>query len=137
MNHINTLQKYYMKKTNILYWVITGLFAAFMLFSSIPDILLSPEAVTFMQRLGYPVYFIPFIGVAKVLGVIAIIIPGYPRIKEWAYAGLAYDLIGAIYSVIATEGFQPSILVLLLPISFLAVSYTLHHKRLKFLQVVS
>ncbi|MES2593453.1 MAG: DoxX family protein [Bacteroidota bacterium] len=126
-----------MKKTNILYWTITGLFAAFMFFSAIPDILLSPEAVTFMGHLGYPAYFIPFIGVAKVLGVIAILIPGYPRIKEWAYAGLAYDLIGAIYSVIATEGFQPSILVLLLPIGFLIVSYVLYHKRLKSHQVIS
>lgn len=102
-----------------------------MLFSAIPDILLSPDAVTFMNHLGYPVYFLPFIGIAKVLGVIAIVIPGYPRIKEWAYAGLSYDLIGAIYSVIATEGFQLSILVLLLPIAFLVFSYTLYHKRLK------
>jgi len=70
--------------------------------ASIPDILVVPGAVTFMSdHLGYPHYFIAFIGVLKVLGIIAILIPGYPRIKEWAYAGFAYDLFGAVYSQIA------------------------------------
>ena len=117
-----------MKKTKTTYWIITGLFSAFMLFSSIPDILVVPEAVTFMNHLGYPNYFIPFIGVAKVLGIIAILIPGFPRIKEWAYAGLAFDLIGAIYSIIAVEGVQPQLGVMLLPIIFLIISYVLYHK---------
>src|SRR5882762_1506351 len=93
-----------MKKTKILYWIITGLFSAFMLFSAIPDIMVVPDAITFMNHLGYPIYIIPFLGVAKLLGVIAILIPGFPRIKEWAYAGLFFDLIGATYSVIATDG---------------------------------
>ncbi len=84
-----------MKKNKALYWTITGLFLAFMLFSAVPDILVVPDAVTFMVHLGYPKYFIPFIGVAKLLGVIAILVPGFPRIKEWAYAGLCFDLIGA------------------------------------------
>ena len=44
---------------------------------------------------------ITFLDVAKILGVIAILIPGYPRLKEWAYAGLAFDLIGATYAQIA------------------------------------
>ena len=117
-----------MKKTKTLFWIITGLFSAFMLFSSIPDILSVPEAVTFMNHLGYPNYIIPFLGVAKLLGIIAILIPGYPRIKDWAYAGLAYDLIGATYSVIATDGLQVQLLVMLLPIGFLILSYVLHHK---------
>src|SRR3954470_14106256 len=93
-----------MKKTKIIYWIITGLFAGFMIFTAIPDILVVPDAVDFMVKLGYPVYFIPFIGVAKVLGGIAILIPGFPRIKEWAYAGLMFDLIGAAYSVSASMG---------------------------------
>ncbi|MBP9222195.1 MAG: DoxX family protein, partial [Chitinophagales bacterium] len=89
-----------MKRTKILYWVFTGLFGAFMLFSAIPDLLTVPDAVKMVHDdLGYPVYIIPFLGLAKILGVIAIIIPGFPRIKEWAYAGLAYDLIGATYSL--------------------------------------
>lgn len=120
-----------MKNTKTLFWIITGLFSAFMLFSAIPDILSVPDAVTFMNHLGYPNYFIPFIGVAKLLGIIAILIPGYPRIKEWAYAGLAYDLIGATYSVVATEGLQPQTAFILLPLGFLVLSYFLYHKRIE------
>ena len=120
-----------MKKTKAPYWIITGLFSAFMLFSSVPDILSSPDAIKFMNHLGYPNYFIPFIGVAKLLGIIAILIPGFPRIKEWAYAGLAFDLIGATYSAIATDGFQPPVLFMVLPITFLFLSYYLWHKKMK------
>lgn len=117
-----------MKKTKTTYWIVTGLFSAFMLFSAIPDIISQAEAVTFMNHLGYPNYFIPFIGVAKLLGVIAILIPAFPRIKEWAYAGLAFDLLGAVYSVIATDGFQLPMLVIVLPFTFLFWSHQLWHK---------
>jgi uncharacterized membrane protein YphA (DoxX/SURF4 family) len=119
-----------MKKTKTLYWIFTILFGAFMLFSAIPDILSTPEAVDFMTKLGYPMYFLPFIGVAKVLGVIAILIPGFPRIKEWAYAGLMYDLIGATYSIAATTGIVNGLPIFL----FVALgfcSYIFYHKKLK------
>ena len=118
-----------MKKINIYYWIITGLFAAFMLSSAIPNIMVSPEWVTIITGLGYPKYFIPFIGVAKLLGVIVILIPGNRRIKEWAYAGLFFDLAGATYSAVAKEGFQPPISFMLLPIAFLFASYYLWHKK--------
>lgn len=117
-----------MKKTKIFYWIITGLFGAFMLFSGVADLLVLPDAITFMSHLGYPVYIIPFLGLAKILGVVAILIPGFPRIKEWAYAGLAFDLIGATYSVVSVEGFQPGTLFMLVPFTFLALSYILYHK---------
>jgi flagellar biosynthesis protein FliR len=65
-----------MKKTNLLYWIITGLFAAFMTYSAIPSIAMAPEAVNMITGLGYPKYFVPFSGVAKLLGSIAILIPG-------------------------------------------------------------
>ena len=102
-----------------------------MLFSAIPDVMLTTEAKAFIGRLGYPDYFIRMIGICKTLGVIAIIIPGYPRIKEWAYAGLFYDLLAATYSQIATDGFMPPIFFMLLPIGFASASYMLYHKRLK------
>jgi hypothetical protein len=124
-------KKYNMKNKNAFYWIITSLFGAFMIFTSIPDIIMSPDAVSFMNILGYPDYFIPFIGVAKILGVIAILIPGYPRIKEWAYAGLAYDLIGAIYSVVATNGLDFSMFFMLLPVTLLVLSYNLFHRKYK------
>jgi len=119
-----------MKKTNIFYWIITGLFSAFMLFSAFPDIISSADAIKFMNHLGYPNYIIPFLGFAKLLGIIAILIPGNSRIKEWAYAGLFFDLAGATYSAIGTEGFQPSVLFMVLPITFLFLSYYLWHKRM-------
>jgi uncharacterized membrane protein YphA (DoxX/SURF4 family) len=120
-----------MKKTNILYWIFTALFAALMTFSSIPDILSSPEAVAFIGNLGYPKYFVPFIGVAKLLGVIAILIPGYPRIKEWAYAGLTFDLIAATYSQIAVNGFVAPTTFMFLPFGLCALSYIFYHNKLQ------
>jgi hypothetical protein len=120
-----------MKKTNTWYWIITGIFAAFMLFSAIPDIMVVPDAVTMVSNgLGYPKYIIPFLGVAKLLGSIAILIPGFNRIKEWAYAGLFFDLAGATYSGIAVGGFQVQMLFMILPLGFLFLSYYLWHKKM-------
>jgi len=120
-----------MKKTKIIYWIFTILFVGFMLFSSIPDALMKPEAVTFMNHLGYPAYFISFIGVLKILGCIAIMIPGFPRIKEWAYAGMAFDLFGAIYSMIANDGFQVPMLFMIVPVVLGVGSYVYFHKMLE------
>jgi uncharacterized membrane protein YphA (DoxX/SURF4 family) len=117
-----------MKSTSIIYWVTTVLFAGFMIFSAIPDIILQNETKQFMTHLGYPEYFIPFIGWAKLLGSIAILIPGFVKIKEWAYAGLTFDLIGAVYSNIMTDGFQIGLLILA-PVFIVAiVSYIYNQK---------
>lgn len=120
-----------MKKTRTLYWIFTGIFGAFMLFSAIPDILVMPDAVAFIAHLGYPKYFIPFIGVAKALGVIAILVPVFPRIKEWAYAGLFFDLIGATYSNIATDGFMMQMTFMILPFGLGIASYVCYYKKLR------
>lgn len=112
-----------MKKNKIIFWTINILFAGFMLMSSVPDVLLTPEAKDFMSKLGYPDYFTQFIGVMKILGIIAILIPGFRKIKEWAYAGLFFDLAGAIYSILFAMGLSPGIFVMLLPILFLFASY--------------
>ena len=117
-----------MKKTKIAYWIVTGIFAAFMLSTAIPDILLSPDHETMITGLGYPRYIIPFLGVAKLLGSIVILIPTFKRIKEWAYAGLFFDLVGATYSAIAKEGLHLPMLFMVLPLSFLFISYFLWHK---------
>ena len=123
-----------MKKTNILYWIFTGLFAAFMLLSGITNALVTEESVSVFTQLGYPVYLVAFMGVAKVLGAIAIILPGFPRLKEWAYAGLFFDLLGATYSLIATDGFQPPMLFMVVLFTLEALSYTYYHKRQRQLQ---
>lgn len=121
-----------MKKTKIIYGIFTGLFAAIMTLSAIPDILSSPVAVKGMHEgLGYPLYFIPFIGVAKVLGVMTILIPGYLRIKEWAYAGLTFDLLGATYSIMASGQPSANWMFMALPLVLAAGSYIFYHKKLK------
>lgn len=121
-----------MKKLNVLYWVVTGLFAAFMLSTALPNLLSTKETIDFIAGgLGYPAYIIPFLGVAKLLGSIAILVPGYPKIKEWAYAGLFFDLIGATYSAVAVNGFEPSLLFMLLPFALAGLSYGFYNARLK------
>jgi hypothetical protein len=74
------------------------LLAAFMFMASIPDVIKAPVAVAIFAHLGYPAYLLRFLGAAKLLGVITVLLPAAPRLKEWAYAGLVIDLIGALYS---------------------------------------
>jgi len=118
------------RRDTILFYVFTGLFSAFMLTSIVPNIQSTPEWVDIFNQLGYPLYMLPFLGVAKLLGIIALLIPGYPRIKEWAYAGLFFDLTGAVYSGLVVGGFHPLMLVMLVPYGLGALSYVYHHKRL-------
>lgn len=119
-----------MKKLNVLYWIFTSLFAAMMLMSAIPDIFMDPVAIKGMHEdLGYPLYFVPFIGVAKLLGSIAILIPGFHRIKEWAYAGLFFDLIGATFSIIAAGGTIAQYGFMVLPLALGTIAYVFYHKR--------
>ena len=87
-----------MNTTRALYWTVTGLMASFMLMASIPDVLHAPQAVAILDHLGYPSYLLRFLGTAKCLGVLAILAPGLPRLKEWAFAGIIFDLLGALYS---------------------------------------
>lgn len=118
-----------MKKTKIFYWIFNSLFCFFMLGSAIPDILSSSEAVKGMHDgLGYPLYFIPFIGVAKTLGVVAVLLPINAKIKEWAYAGLCFDLIGATYSIFAA-GQGANAWFMILPLSFAALAYYFFWKK--------
>jgi hypothetical protein len=86
------------KREKTVYRVITGLMAGFMLMASVPDLLESASAVGVIGHLGYPQFLLRFLGTAKTLGVIAVLAPGFPRLKEWAYAGLVFDLTGALYS---------------------------------------
>lgn len=120
-----------MKTTKIVYWVSTILFAAFMIFSAIPNIAVNQQSIDIFTQLGYPTYLIPFIGWLKLLGAIAILTPGFPRVKEWAYAGLFFDLLGATFSAISVSGFQPPMLFMALIIGLEALSYIYHHKLLR------
>ncbi|MEO5683520.1 MAG: DoxX family protein [Chitinophagaceae bacterium] len=125
-----------MKKLNILYWVFTGLYAAVIFLTAIPNVISNADSVNLIvKQMGYPAYFVPFIGVAKCLGAIILVIPGFPRLKEWAYAGLAFDLIAAVYSFIALGFPITGWLPLLLFFVVLGCSYFFYHKRLKALSL--
>jgi hypothetical protein len=120
----------HMKKINILYWVFTGLLAVLMLLSAIPSLLETAQSMELTSKhLGYPVYFSRFLGVAKLLGVIALVVPGYRRLKEWAYAGFAFDLIAAAYSFLAVGDSPVQCIAPVIGLVILALSYWYFHKR--------
>jgi hypothetical protein len=123
-----------MKKTNILYWVFTGLLAVLMLFSSFPNIISDQQSVDLISgHLGYPKYIIPFLGVAKLLGAITLLVPGFPRLKEWAYCGFVIDLTGALYSSISVGDPVSFWAPLFIGFALISASYYFHHKRRKML----
>ena len=122
------------KTTNILYWVFTILFAGLMIFSAIGSIMVNEDSIKLIHdMLGYPVYFIAFTGIAKLLGSIVILIPGLKTIKEWAYAGLFFDLAGAVYSGIAVAkgNVDPAMLGMLIWIVPGILSYIFWKKKMK------
>ena len=121
------------KTTNIIYWVSTIVFAALMTFSAAGGLQPTKQTIQILHDgLGYPIYFIQFISVAKLLGSVAILIPGLNRIKEWAYAGLFFDLAGAVYSGIAFSGkVDPMMITMLAWIIPGMVSYYFWHKKIK------
>jgi uncharacterized membrane protein YphA (DoxX/SURF4 family) len=87
-----------MKARTIGYWICTVLIALAFLSGGAFDILHPPQVLEGMAHLGYPVYFLVILGVWKVLGGIVILLPGFPLAKEWAYAGIIFDLTGATAS---------------------------------------
>ena len=121
-----------MKKINIIYWIATGILVAVMLFSGVTSILNTPDSIKMMSgHFGYPAYFNQYLGVAKVLGAIALLMPGFPRLKEWAYAGFTFDMISAVYSEISVHDSVAQWAPIFIFIAILAVSYYCHHKRVK------
>jgi hypothetical protein len=93
------------KAKSIAYWITTILLAFFMSggVSQIFQFRANPHGV--VAELGYPMYFFLILGVWKVLGAITILVPGFPRLKEWAYAGIFFDLTGAAVSCAAVGGY--------------------------------
>jgi len=121
-----------MKKLNIIYWIATGLILALMLFSAVGTFFIhDPKTMEKMAPLGYPAYVMQMLAVAKLLGIIAILVPGFPRIKEWAYAGFTFDMLGATISMIVTGFAVADWAQMFIFLGILAVSYIYYHKRLK------
>ena len=118
-----------MKAIKISYWVLTILTAAFMGIGAIPNILSNEQSTEVFRSLQYPLYIMPFIGVAKLAGSIVILIPGLKRLKEWAYAGMVIDLTGAMYSTIMVGEPISAWSFFIFGLAIVFGSYFLYHKK--------
>lgn len=114
-----------MKPQTLSYWVSTGLLAAALLAGGSAQLAAVPQTVTGIQLLGYPLYLLKILGVWKVLGALTLLAPRLPRLKEWAYAGVFFDLSGAaashVFSGDVAGGLTPLMLLVVA-----AVSWRLH-----------
>ena len=110
------------KRNKIIYWIATIWLSLGMVSTGIVQLLKlkgdGPGSLDSMTHLGYPVYFVTILGVSKILGVVALLIPKFPLLKEWAYAGFFFMMSGAIFTHIAAGNSMseifPSLLLLIL-----------------------
>jgi uncharacterized membrane protein YphA (DoxX/SURF4 family) len=111
------------KRDKIIYWIATVWLSFGMLSGGIMQVLHVKETVEGVIRLGYPSYFLTIIGIWKILGVIAVLIPKFPLVKEWAYAGFFFLMSGALFTHIANgdnfkEHIGPALFILLIAVSW-------------------
>ena len=99
----------------IVYWVATALLVFELVLGGIWDVLRVPHVRIVIERLGYPLYFLVILGIWKLLGAVALVIPRFIRLKEWAYAGVVFNLTGALVSHVASGDIEPG------PMSYLVV----------------
>lgn len=108
------------KRNKIIYWVATIWLALGMLSTGIVQLFRVEGEIEFILNLGYPIYFLTILGISKILGVVIVLIPRFPLLKEWAYAGFFFSMAGAIYSHIAMgnglKEIAPPLLLLVLTI---------------------
>lgn len=111
------------KRNKIIYWIATLWLALGMTATGIVQIIKLKEETDMMAHLGYPLYFLTILGIWKILGVIAILIPKFPLLKEWTYAGFFFAMSGAVFSHLAVgddvmELFGPTLLIILTIVSW-------------------
>jgi uncharacterized membrane protein YphA (DoxX/SURF4 family) len=111
------------KRNKIIYWIATIWLALGMLSTGIVQLLQIKEEVDMMTHLGYPAYLLTLLGIWKMLGVIAVLVPRLPLLKEWAYAGFFFAMSGAVFSHLAMhdeakELFGPVLLLVLTAVSW-------------------
>ncbi len=113
------------KRALIGYWICTGLVVVSQGFSGVGDFLGLEPLVEGVTALGYPAYILYILGTAKILGVIALAVPGKPLLKEWAYAGFVFDLLGAAASHVLNGDGPDLIMPPLVVLAILVGSYKL------------
>jgi DoxX-like family len=108
------------KRNKIIYWISTLWLALGMTSTGIVQLFQMKEEVAFILKMGYPGFFLQILGFSKLLGVVAVLIPRFPLVKEWAYAGFFFTMTGALYSHIAAGNsaseMSPPLLLLVLTI---------------------
>ncbi|MFZ5893536.1 MAG: DoxX family protein [Myxococcota bacterium] len=114
-----------MKTRKIGYFVATGLVAFAFAAGGIFDLLRAPAVVEGMTQLGYPAYVASLLGIWKVLGAVAVVVPRFPRLKEWAYAGMFFDLTGAAFSHVAAGDPAGKLVAPLVLLALVLASWTL------------
>jgi uncharacterized membrane protein YphA (DoxX/SURF4 family) len=114
-----------MKTRRITYWVTTALLALGIFAGGAYNFARPPAVVQAMQHLGYPVYFAALLGAWKMSGALAVVAPGLPRLKEWAYAGMFFDLSGALVSHAAVGDGAAKLLPPIVLLVFALASWTL------------
>jgi uncharacterized membrane protein YphA (DoxX/SURF4 family) len=109
------------KRNKIIYWIATLWLALGMISTGIGQLLKMEKGqggADSIKHLGYPLYLLSFLGVMKILGIVAILIPKFPRLKEWAYSGFFFIMVGAIVShIVLHESINkifPALLLLIL-----------------------
>ena len=109
-----------MKRDKIIYWVATALIAAGMAMSSYMYLSKDAGLIKSFQQLGFPIYFLSILGLAKLLGAIVLVAPAGDRLKEWAYAGFLFTFIGAIWTHLATgtSWISPAVFLGILSLSY-------------------
>lgn len=106
----------------VIYWITTGLLAVMSAFAAFSYLTGNPQAVQGFTHVGYPQQLRILLGIAKLLGAITLVVPGLPKLKEWAYAGFTFAWIAAFLAhYLAKDGPEAFMPILLLV--FLAISY--------------
>lgn len=113
------------------YWVCTGLIALWLVPSGIFDILRTQSVVDILHHLGYAAYVGVILGVGKLLAVAAILYPKTRLLREWAYAGVTFDLIGAIVSHLSVHDPFGIVIVPVIVLALAAGSYVLRSERVR------
>ena len=86
------------KRNKIIYWIATLWAALGMTSTATVQVFRMKASWDYVTHLGYPAYFLTLLGIWKYLGVVALLVPKYPLVKEWAYAGFFFAMTGAMYS---------------------------------------
>jgi hypothetical protein len=109
----------------VFYWILTVLLAAWLVAGGIFDSTHAPAAMTILHKLGYPDYLGSFLGACKLLAVPALLYPPARFLREWAYAGIAFDALGACFSHFAVKDDLGATIAPLLMLALAIGSYLL------------